>query len=147
MVDANILIAGIGWPRFPYEVLRHAAHRDFQVVLSPFIMKEARKNTSRLFSEELQTLEDFFAHSHYEAAKDPSKALLKKYPNIVRHKNDIPVALAAIQAKVDFLISQDKDITAQDASTEQLRQLLTIILPGTFLREYMGWTSRVNPFS
>lgn len=40
-----------------------------------------------------------------------------------------------------FFITQDKDLTAQDESTETLRKLLNILLPGTFLREQMGWTS------
>jgi predicted nucleic acid-binding protein len=35
MVDANILIAGVVWPRFPYEVLRHALKGDCQLILSP----------------------------------------------------------------------------------------------------------------
>jgi predicted nucleic acid-binding protein len=34
MVDANILIAGSVWPRWPYEVLQHALRGDFGLVLS-----------------------------------------------------------------------------------------------------------------
>ena len=51
------------------------------------------------------------------------------------------VALAAIVAKADYLISEDKDFTVQDESTAELRKQIKVILSGTFLREVMGWTS------
>ena len=38
-------------------------------------------------------------------------------------------------------MTQDKDFTDQDDSTAELHRRLNIMLPGTFLREYMGWTS------
>jgi hypothetical protein len=37
-LDANILIRGITFPRFPYEVLRHAARGDFILILSPMVL-------------------------------------------------------------------------------------------------------------
>ena len=43
MVDANILIAGVVWPRWPYEVLRHALRGDFRLVLSEYVIQQARR--------------------------------------------------------------------------------------------------------
>ena len=43
-IDANVLFAGIAFPRWPYEVLRHAAAGDFQLVLSPLVIKQAQRN-------------------------------------------------------------------------------------------------------
>jgi predicted nucleic acid-binding protein len=59
----------------------------------------------------------------------------------VRDPTDIPIALAAINAEVDYLVSEDKDLTAQDDTTAELRKHLTVYLSGTFLREVMGWSS------
>jgi hypothetical protein len=42
---------------------------------------------------------------------------------------------------VDCLITTDKDFTDHTAENEPLHQQLRIRLPGTFLREDMGWTS------
>jgi predicted nucleic acid-binding protein len=56
----------------------------------------------------------------------------------VRDPKDIHVALAAISAKVDFLVSSDKDFTDPD---QPIRQKINILLPGAFLRVHMGWTS------
>ena len=55
--------------------------------------------------------------------------------------SDVAIALAAIAAKVDYLVSEDKDLTVQDATTAELRRHLKVRLSGTFLREVMGWTS------
>lgn len=141
MIDTNVLIAGMGWPRFPYEVLRHAVRGDFQLLLSPYTIAEARRHVTRLFPEELDTLEEFLVVSRFEAVEDPSQAELEEYPQFVRDVADIPVALSAIFSQVECLVSSDKDLTAEDESTAALHKQLKIVLPGTFLREYMGWTS------
>jgi predicted nucleic acid-binding protein len=101
MVDANVLIAGTGWPRFPYEVLQHATAGDFQLVLSPFIIDEAYRHITRLFPELSSQFEQILSASEYEAVASPAKEELAQYPDLVRDKNDIPVALAAINAHVD----------------------------------------------
>lgn len=137
MVDANVLVAGTGWPRFPYEVLQHAAAGDFQLVLSPFIIDEARKHITRMFPELLPQLAQTLSTSEYEAVATPSKEELAQYPDLVRDKKDIPVALSAIKADVDYLVSTDKDLTETD---EPIHQQLKVLLPGTFLREHMNWT-------
>jgi len=46
MVDANVLVAGSGWPRFPYQVLQHAVAEDYQLLLTPRIIQEARASVA-----------------------------------------------------------------------------------------------------
>ena len=41
-VDANVLIRGITYPRFPYEILRHIARGDIKLVLSLTVLEEVR---------------------------------------------------------------------------------------------------------
>jgi predicted nucleic acid-binding protein len=142
MVDANILIAGIGWPRFPYEVLQHAVFGDYLLVLTDFIIEEARTHITEILPSFLPNFEQFLVKSHYERVPSPTRAEVDAHHTLVRDAKDIPIALAAINTNVDFLISQDTDFTDKDASTEELHKQLTIILPGTFLREHMRWTSK-----
>ena len=49
MLDANVLIAGTIWPRWPYEVLQHARQGDFQLVLSPLLIDQARRRLEAPF--------------------------------------------------------------------------------------------------
>ena len=140
MIDANVLVAGIGWPRFAYEVLQHALQEDFQLVLTRYVMDEAREHVERILGLDFHTsLEAFFLNCPYELVETPQQDELSANTELVRDLEDLPIALAAINANVDLFISQDKDFT--DPQNVQLHERLVVQLPGTFLRLHMGWSS------
>ena len=139
--DANILFSGAAFPRWSYAVLRHAAANDFKLVVCPLVIQQARKNLQRRFPQHVEDLEKLLELIEYELVSDPTPEEVKASANLVRDLSDVAVALAAIAAKVNYFISEDKDFTAQDETTEELRRHLKVMLTGTFLREVMGWTS------
>lgn len=114
MVDANVLVAGLVWPRWPYALLQHAVASDFQLVLSPYIIEEARRHLARIAPVALPDLEEFLRTSEYEAVPDPTFDVVAARSALVRDPKDIPVAVAALQAQVDLLISHDKDLTESE---------------------------------
>ncbi|MCX7047292.1 MAG: hypothetical protein NTX50_17620 [Candidatus Sumerlaeota bacterium] len=69
------------------------------------------------------------------------RVLLDANRNLVRDLSDVAIALAAINARVKYIVSEDKDFTVKDASTAELRRYVQPMLSGTFLREIIGWTS------
>lgn len=140
-VDANILIAGSVWPRWPYEVLQHALKSDYRLVLSPYVIEEARRTLAARFPREMDRFEAFLASCNYEPASTPTTEAVAAHVHLVRDIADVPVALAAIEAQVDCLASEDKDLTVRDESTAELRRRLTLYLSGAFLREVMGWST------
>ena len=142
MVDANILIAGTVWPRWPYEVLQHALAGDFRLVLSQYIIKQALMGMNRRFLAYVDQFEQLLQASRYELAPEPTSEQIYQNKDLVRDVTDIPIALAAINAEVNYLVSEDKDLTVQNQSTQQLRERLQAVISGTFLREAMGWTSQ-----
>lgn len=141
MVDANVLLSGLIWPRWPYEVLQHGLQGDFQLVLSEYVISEARRRIRERFPDYLEEFEAFLRLAEWELIEDPTKKELAEHSGLMRDPADIPVALAAINAQVDCLVTRDRDFTDRDESTEELHRCLNILLPGTFLREHMGWTS------
>jgi predicted nucleic acid-binding protein len=141
-LDANILIRGITLPRFPYEVLRHAAKGDFIPILSPIVLDSARWYVQELFPDHRESLGALLDLLDYELIPDPSPDEVAAHADLVRDVKDIPVALAAIQADADYLVSTDRDFTDMDETTTQMRKYLTPIKVGTFLRDVMGWTSQ-----
>jgi predicted nucleic acid-binding protein len=141
MVDANILIAGSVWPRWPYEVLQHGLKGDFQLVLSDYVLQQARMHIRRIFTNHEDQFDTFLQSCEYELVDDPTQEQVDENLDLVRDPSDVPVALAAIHAGVDFLVSEDKDLTVQDETTTRLRQELNVLISGTFLREVMGWNS------
>lgn len=138
MLETNVVFAGVIWPRFPYEVLRHAVQGDYQLVLPEYVLYETRKTIKKFGSRATKRLEDFLTASQYELAADPSNEELQTNERLVRDVKDVPIALAAINAKVDYLLSQDRDLTDP---TEPIHQKLKILLPAAFLRQHMGWSS------
>jgi len=141
LTDANILLAGNAFPRWPYEVLQHAVDGDYQLVLCPLVIKQAREHMRERFPQHLPRLETFLREAEYELVPDPAVEAIDANQNLVRDLSDVPIALAAMGAKVDYLVSEDKDLTTLDESTAELRRHLKVMLSGTFLREVMNWTS------
>jgi hypothetical protein len=141
MVDATVLYAGMGWPRWSHEVLRHAVSEDFRLVLAPVVIKQARKNLLEDLPDRAATFDAWLTLVPFELVSDPSPGDVANNNGLVRQVEDIPVALAAINAKVDYFISDDKDFTAEDTTTAELRQRLKVMRPVIFLREVMGRSS------
>jgi predicted nucleic acid-binding protein len=141
MVDANILIAGSVWPRWPYEVLQHALRGDFRLVLSKYILQQAHRRIQARFPTYLDQFDEMLRACQYELVPDPDKEQVAQHRDLVRDHSDVPVALAALNAGVDYLVSEDKDLTAQDESTTKLRGELSVMISGAFLREVMHWSS------
>jgi len=139
--DANILFSGAAFPRWSFEVLRHAAVGDFKLVLCPLVISQAKRNLQKRFPQHIRNLEKLLQLIDYELVADPSSDDVKANQDLVRDLSDVAVALAAIAAKADYMISEDKDFTTQDKTTEELRRHLKVVLTGTFLREVMGLTS------
>jgi predicted nucleic acid-binding protein len=140
-LDANILIRGVSFPRFPYEVLRHAAQKDFVPILSPMVLDSARWYVREQFPDHQEDLDALLNSLDYELAPTPSPEEVAAHPSLVRDARDIPVALAAIESKADYLVSTDQDFTDVDETTTELHQYLNCKKVGSFLREVMGWTS------
>ena len=94
-----------------------------------------------LFPQHLPRFEKFLREVKYELIPDPEQEEIDANHKLVRDLSDVAIALAAITAKVDYLVSEDKDLTTQDETTAELRRHLKVLLYGTFLREVMGWSS------
>ena len=130
-MDANVLIRGITFPRYPYEILRLATRHEIVMVISPTVLADARHYLSTLFPNHLPKLDD------------PTLDEVRNHRDLVRDIKDVPVVLAAVKASVDYLVSTDADLTDVDASTEALRLLLEpakVLRVGTFLHDVMGWS-------
>ena len=60
-VDANVLIRGITFPHYPYEILRLAAQHKITLVISPSVLADARYYLSALFPDHLPKLDALLA--------------------------------------------------------------------------------------
>ena len=141
MVDANILFAAVGWKRWPYYVLKHAAAGDYQLVLSQRIIDEATEEVATKFPDQAGQFRRLLVSLKPEIVPEPSDKQLARNRNLLRDREDVPIALAVINARVDYFVSEDKHFTDKSQQTATLHRRLSIMLSGTFLREVMKWTS------
>jgi hypothetical protein len=140
-VDATVLFAGIGWPRWSYAGLRHAVQRDFQLVLSPLVIEQARRSLEEKLPAFVESFDAWLSHVSCELAPDPRPEAVFAQLDLVRDVDDVPAAVAVREAHVDYLVSEDKHFT-EESATRELRKHVTIMRPVIFLREVMGWSSQ-----
>ena len=111
-------------------------------MLSPYVIRQAHRNLSKRFPEHLERFEEFLSKADFELVPDPTPEEVAQHKGLVRDESDIPIALAAINAGVDYLVSEDKDFTAREETTAKFHEQSKVLLSGTFLRQVMGWTSK-----
>ena len=139
-IDSTVLIAGFGWPRWSHEVLLHALKQDYRLILSDNVIEHAERWFEKNLPAASVLFRDFLNAVGYELAPTPSEDEVAEQITLIRHANDVPVALAYIKAKVDYFVTDDKDFTDEDATTAEVRKHLKIMRPVIFLREVMGWS-------
>jgi predicted nucleic acid-binding protein len=103
--NTSVLLSGIVWPRWPYEVLQHSLRGDFQLVLSQIIIREARRIFREKFPTYAQDFEDFLSECIYEEAPSPSADEVRANQDLMRDITDVPIALSAIKADIDYFVS------------------------------------------
>jgi len=141
-IDTNILLSGIIWPRWPHAILGHALAGDIQLVLPEIVLLEARRHVKQNFPEYQYQFDRVLNEIEYELTPMPSLEAVEAAGDLVRQREDIPVALSVIAANVDYFVTYDRDFTDDHPSTAQVRAAIPgIRLPPIFLRDVMGWTS------
>ena len=138
-LDATILIRAVSFPRLPFEVVRLGLCGEVHVILSPLVLASARVDVSRLYPQQLPLLQRVLERLDYEEVADPDGQRVARNLDICRDESDVPVVLAAADAHVDYLVTNDRDLTATDASTARPRQLVRVITPLALLRHVLGW--------
>lgn len=137
MVDAGVLVAGVGWPGFLHEILQHAVAGDFQLVLSPFVLEEAYACALRLCPAQIRQFDVLLQTIEKEIVPMPTLSELASAPRLTRDPIDLPLVMAAIKAQVDWFISVDRSLSEP---TILLHRYLKVVSPATFLRQSMGWS-------
>lgn len=142
MADSNIIIAGVLKPRWFFEFLGHAIRRDFQLILAPQTVAEVLRWAEVKAGYRRGAVEFFLAACRFELAPAPSTEEVQANADLVRDATDVPIALSAIKAKPDYLVTNDEDFHAEETETALKKQGVQVVHVGTFLAEIMGWKSR-----
>jgi len=136
-LDANVLVAGMRLPRWPYEVMQAALAGYFDLVLPEQVIVEARRHAET--PAQADALEFFLTSSDYEELAMPPLDAVCQNTDIVRSEKDVPIARALLNGEADIFVTSDRDFTDPDATAQRLRDRVRIMLPAVFLRDVLGW--------
>ena len=129
MVDANIIISASLFPQsIVGDVFTHVVN-NHELVLCEYTLNEIRNVFKRKFPNRIKYLNKFITNLKYELIKFKINDL-DKYPQI-RDIKDTPLLAYAIEAKVNILLTGDKDF--DETSIENPK----IITPRKYIEEYM----------
>jgi hypothetical protein len=96
LIDANVLLAGNAFARWPFEVLQHATNGDFQLILSPLVINQARQHLQRRFPQHLARFERLLRDVDYEFISDPTSEEVESNKNHVNQRKNHNLAARKI---------------------------------------------------
>ena len=137
-LDANVLIAGVRLPRWPYEVLRAALNGYFELVLPAQVIEEARRHLP--LPPQAAALTAFLEGSQPEIRPMPALDEVRAQLTLVRSVKDIPIAISLLNGEVDIFVTNDRDFSDPVATEPRFHQHVRVMLPAVFLRQVVGWS-------
>ena len=129
LVDANIIIsAGLFPESVVGKVLAHIV-KNHNLVLCKYTLDELKDVFNKKFPKRIDYFKKFIKGLKYELIDIKIKDY-KKYPKI-RDVDDIPLLAYAIEAKINILLTGDKDFDGINV------EIPRIINPRKYVEEYM----------
>ena len=108
MLDTNILISMIIFPSQMFLQMLEMITKHHKLVLSSYVLDELSDVVARKFPKREKALKKFLNAILYEKFSTPPDMDMSVFE--IRDVKDYPVLYSAIAAKVDVLITGDKDI-------------------------------------
>ena len=110
MLDTNVLFSAMyNFEGKPFAAFAKASEKPYRLVLCDQIIDELRRNFNRKFPAKIPVLERFLSITQYDLITlAPEDEVLDDEENI-RDDTDRPILRAARKAKVDILVTGDKD--------------------------------------
>ena len=128
MLDTNILISMLFFPREQFRKTLDYITRNHKLVLSSFVIDELFAVTERKFPSKKYIVDSFLSNLTYELVYTPHNIPGNLFE--IRDINDYPVLYTAIIENIDIFITGDKDFLDVDI---EMPKIMTLI---EFMEEY-----------
>lgn len=137
-LDSSALFAGIVSATGAARALLLLGEVDqISILISEQVVTETERALVRKAPAALQNLRQAILASKAQIARDPAREEVQVNLDLISHAADVPILLAAIQAKVDYLVTLNRAHFLDDPGVAQ-RSGLRIGTPGdalTWLRQ------------
>ena len=107
-LDSSALIAGIFSETGAAHVLLQLGEtEDIALTISELVLNETKRSIGRKRPEHLENAEQEIQKSNIKVLQDPSHKEIQANLYLMDDPDDVPILLAAIKAKVDYLATHD----------------------------------------
>jgi putative PIN family toxin of toxin-antitoxin system len=129
MIDTNVLLSSFLFPSPTMNAFINLVIDQHKIVLSSYIVDELNAVIAKKFPAKLHLVNQFIEELPFELF-EINMDIVNNSPLFVRDPKDLPILVAAIESKVDFLITGDKDLLEINIF------MPTIIEPAKFVEFY-----------
>lgn len=137
-LDSSALIAGIVSAKGAARALLLLAEAgQIAVTISEQVLAETERAIARKVPQALSDLRQAILASQAQIVRDPSPDQVSAHRDLISHAADTPVVVAAMQAKVDYLVTLNRKHFMDDPEVAR-RSGLNIGTPGDALSWVRG---------
>jgi len=133
-LDSSAAIAGVISSQGAARALLVMAEAELiSLVLSDQVIAESERNLARKAPAALPFFREALRRTHMRLVPDPSPEEVAPHLDLIVHEADVPIALAAMHAEVDYLVTLNRRHFLDDAGVAE-RTGLRIGTPGDALQ-------------
>ncbi len=126
MIDTNVLLSSFLFPSPTMNAFINLVLDQHRIVLSTYIIDELKAVMAKKFPAKHHLVSHFVEELPYELFDINTDYDHTLYP-FVRDPKDLPVLVAAIESKVDVLITGDKDLLEIDISKPAIMEVVKFV--------------------
>jgi predicted nucleic acid-binding protein len=129
-LDSSALVAGIlSTTGAAHALLMFGEDESVLLTVSKWVVIESEETISRKSPRNIEALRNSLATSNFQIVPDPSDDEIQANLYLISDPDDVPVLLAAMKAKVDYLATHDHKHFLDDPKVAE-RSGLKIGTPG-----------------
>jgi predicted nucleic acid-binding protein len=113
-LDSSALMAGvISETGAAHALLQLGETEDILLTISELVLNETTRSVERKSPDNLEDVQKEIKKAKIKIVKDPSYEEIQANLYLIEDPDDVPVLLAAVKAKVDYLATHDKKTFSQ----------------------------------
>ncbi len=119
-LDSSALIAGaISETGAAHALLQLGESEDIHLTVSEMVIVESERSMARKVPQNLNDLRVLIKRSKLRIVANPSKKEVQTHLYLIKDPNDVPILLAAMKAKVDFLATHNRKHFLDDPNVSE----------------------------
>lgn len=119
-LDSSALMAGvISETGAAHALLQLGETEDILLTISELVFNETTRSVARKSPDDLKDVQKEIKKARINILEDPTDEEIQANLYLIEDPDDVPVLLAAIKAKVDYLATHDKKHFLNDPKVEE----------------------------